>query len=234
MQDDFLYQHMPDAEQRMNDAVKPLAHQPSKKYARRMERMFAEKKTNTDRKWLTAAAAVVMAVSLSVIPWQAQSVRGSDGMIHRFNSRTGTVLKLDASVQTLPDAMRILPQTIAGKYDDVVNTGEDREQEIQMSARRDYWYFSRGDEDSKNFVVTQDGLAGKRYYFDVDHQNWKRMVIDEYFVYYAVSSEYYNREFRGYSGYAYWYEDNCLVVIQGRLSELELLEVIEDLFRQKK
>lgn len=233
MQEDFLYQHMPDAEQKLNDAVKPLAHQPSPHCQKRMERLFAPKKTHTGRKWLTVAAAAVIVVSLSVIPWQAQSVRGSDGMIHReVGPYGGTVLQLDESVQTLPAEMRILPQTIAGKYTHRQERTPEWEARFRTYNSRSYKYLDESGDPASGFRISQDGLGGNTYSYWAAPNDWKHMVVDGYNVYYAVIPDL-NDNSKNLS-YAYWFEDNCMIDIHGGLNEPELLEVIEDLFRQKK
>ena len=77
--------------------------------------------------------------------------------------------------------------------------------------------------------MLQDGRKDAVQLLPIDAEDWEYRYIGGYRVYYRWELQFHEKVMCGYEAYAYWYYDNALMIVNGRLTEEEILAVAAEL-----
>ncbi len=230
MNDKWLYEQLSAAEEQLNSKFEQKGHSASADYNRKIEAIPTKNKRLTQKLQTLAAAVIVLCLTGTLIDFIP--VSGDATMLHETFDDYGTCITLDDDSSVEAREIRIFPAVLAEHYVHKQKRTENWFRYFSISDNRSYHYQHDTDE-NKRLTIYQQSIPYTSHSFGYLNTDWQVEMIQGYRVSYACCTTEYNASVTIRSD-AYWYEDNCLVVL--RLidgDEEELLEIISDLFANK-
>ncbi len=224
MNEKWLYDNLPAAEERYNLSFSGRERKPSADLNRKIE-AFPQKRISKTVQTLVAAVLMLCLTGglLDFLP-----VKGDTGMIHVSYGDYGTTLTLDADSSVQSEEIRILPEVLAEHYVHRQKRSDNWYKYFAMADNRSYHYHHDEDE-NKRLVILQQSIPYTSRSYGYLEEDWMQEFVGGIRVRYA---SYYRRS-NGKGQFvsdAYWYEDNCMVIVSlTGGNEKELWKIIESL-----
>lgn len=221
--DEFLYAHMPQAEKRMLDQIPPereLDHHFSRRFRRKMRALIRyERRTPRMRKAVhcmkVAAAAFAVVLSLTfgaLMSVEASRTRMIEIITRVLSDATSVRISVDNGAPSDRVLRPIAPTYIPkGCYVVEENIGD-------LS-----YLITYTDQTGMEFAYMQDLLAASEYLFDTEDAYTEDMMIDSQEVHLI---------FKKGSYQVYWYDNQYLYSLIGKLEKDEIIKMAESVITQ--